>query len=153
MNLTEKELNDLAMRLSKRSHYEKGPMNSLCIVWHGATNPNGYGAMKWRDTTWSVHRLGFIHYNKRLPTKYVCHHCDNRLCWAGDHLFEGTPLDNVKDMIVKGRYTASNVKLTQDEVLLIRALIEQNQHTLQEIGDKFNIHKSTVSKIKQNQIW
>ena len=153
MQPTDEELNHLALRLSRRSHYEDGPLETQCIIWHGATNPNGYGVMKWRGVNWGTHCLGFTLYNKRLPKLYTLHRCDNRACWAGDHLFEGSPLDNTQDMIVKGRFVASNVKLTHQQVTSIRQLVTEGKHTHQEIADQFNVHKSTITKIKLNEIW
>ena len=78
-----------------------------CWLWNGPTGPGGYG---------SVHVPG-----KRSPQRaprvaweltngvpiprrmLICHHCDNPPCVRPDHLFMGTPLDNMRDMIAKGR--------------------------------------------------
>ena len=35
----------------------------------------------------------------------VCHTCDNSRCILDDHHFEGTPQDNVKDAVKKGRHS------------------------------------------------
>jgi hypothetical protein len=33
----------------------------------------------------------------------VCHSCDNPPCIEPDHLFSGTPLENQRDKVLKGR--------------------------------------------------
>lgn len=45
---------------------------------------------------------------------YACHHCDNRTCCQPEHLFEGTPSDNVQDMMAKGRWVAPPRRVTVD---------------------------------------
>jgi HNH endonuclease len=37
------------------------------------------------------------------PGAVVCHRCDNPACVAVDHLFWGTPRDNARDTVLKGR--------------------------------------------------
>lgn len=51
-----------------------------------------------------AHRAAFIVFNGQIP-KGMCvlHRCDNRPCINPQHLFIGTQLDNVADMISKGR--------------------------------------------------
>lgn len=52
-----------------------------------------------------VPRLVWQFVNGQIPdaTPFVLHTCDNRRCCNPRHLFLGTNLDNVRDMIAKGR--------------------------------------------------
>lgn len=40
----------------------------------------------------------------------ACHRCDNRGCGNIDHLFLGTPKENIHDMIRKGRHNFRHLK-------------------------------------------
>jgi hypothetical protein len=40
----------------------------------------------------------------------ILHKCDNPPCINIDHLFEGTPKDNIHDMIAKGRHNFQKLK-------------------------------------------
>jgi hypothetical protein len=55
---------------------------------------------------------------------FVCHKCDNPGCVRPSHLFLGTPLDNTRDSIAKGRdYRGERhkwAKLTEKQVGAIR---------------------------------
>lgn len=80
-----------------------------CWEWTGALNKNGYGKFKERSYVLvQSHRFAYQRAHGAIPTgMMVCHHCDNPRCVRPDHLFAGTALDNVRDMLAKGRHPMS----------------------------------------------
>jgi hypothetical protein len=81
--------------------------NSGCWLWEGSQNGNGYGHIGLGGTGGGnglVHRLMWELHNGTVPDGlWVLHRCDVRACCNPDHLFLGTPLDNMQDMHAKGR--------------------------------------------------
>lgn len=75
-----------------------------CLVFIGHREANGYGRFSVdRHMRWA-HRVAWEIVNGAPPPgMYVCHHCDNPPCCRVDHLFLGTPGDNIRDMRRKGR--------------------------------------------------
>lgn len=41
------------------------------------------------------------------PGMFAIHECDNPACVAENHIHEGTPQQNVEDMIKRGRYVSN----------------------------------------------
>lgn len=79
--------------------------NGTCLLWKGATTgKGGYGTIQIRGVTMMVHRVAYLDvYGSIQNGMLICHHCDTPLCIWPTHLFEGTHLDNTRDMIAKGR--------------------------------------------------
>lgn len=75
-----------------------------CWIWQKSCAKMGYGQISVHNVSRSLHRLAYEAYRGPIPNNLeVCHRCDVRACCNPEHLFLGTRLDNVSDMIAKGR--------------------------------------------------
>jgi len=81
------------------------PRASGCMEWSGTRTDRGYGVVRIRHRQWRAHRLAWTAFNGPIPNGlFVCHKCDNPPCCNPEHLFVGTPQDNVTDAVKKGRH-------------------------------------------------
>jgi hypothetical protein len=75
-----------------------------CLQYQGSRNNSGYGNLYHRGRNIMAHRAAFDLCCDEIPDgMFVCHACDRPSCVAPSHLWLGTPLDNVRDKIRKGR--------------------------------------------------
>jgi Helix-turn-helix len=91
----------------------------------------------------SVARLMYqITFDVKLEwDQLVLHNCGNKECIRPDHLYLGSLQDSLK----------STKSLTEGQIEQIKQLINEEKLTQKEIGEKFGIHNSTVSKIKNGK--
>jgi hypothetical protein len=89
--------------------WAKARIGDDCWEWQSGQNGNGYGCFGMDGKTFRAHRVAWLFTNGPIPKgegyhgTCVLHRCDNRLCVKPSHLFLGTPLDNVRDCMAKGR--------------------------------------------------
>lgn len=77
-----------------------------CWLWQGFIGPWGYGRTSYLGKVRPVHRKMYEIVNGVILTRWqlVCHTCDVPHCWNPDHLWLGTPSDNILDSAKKGRH-------------------------------------------------
>lgn len=92
-----------------------------CWPWTGATT-SGYGRLSRAGRMVYAHRVAFELSSGPIPSGLeVCHTCDNPLCCNPTHLWLGTHQQNMADMGRKRRHTIRHQKLTDAQVLQLRA--------------------------------
>src|SRR5262245_8603979 len=82
------------------------PMSG-CWLWLGWVDRKGYGSIglgRRIDGTEQTHRVSWILYRGSIPEGVqVQHKCDTPSCVNPDHLELGTPLQNMEQMVGRGR--------------------------------------------------
>lgn len=133
-----------------------------CWLWIGAKTRGNYGHLRYKkENTWTMiraHIFSYKYYKGDVGKLHVLHKCDNPLCVNPDHLFLGTPLDNVKDCINKGRRVLGRNRnhnlLNWEKVQQMRKYKKENQQVkLQEMSKIFKESKPQISRVLNNKIW
>lgn len=95
-----------------------------CLIWQGCRNTDGYPKIS-RGSNCNIkgHRYVYEQVKGSIPEGLVIRHiCDNILCLNPDHLIIGTPTDNMKDRVERGR---THNHLTNEQYEQIRELRRQ----------------------------
>lgn len=130
-----------------------------CLEWTATKNKAGYGLIHfaarkgdgWKSSV-PAHRAHYMaHHNIILErNQFVCHRCDNPSCVNIEHLFVGSPKDNMQDMLAKDRHSKSRQLHTRHRVYdneTIRA-IKLAKGTLKAVASAFGVSEGYVSKLR-----
>lgn len=130
-----------------------------CILWEGARDKDGYGTVNVAGNKLQAHRYIYASSTKEdISGKIIRHTCDNPPCVNIAHLVPGTHVDNMRDMVARGRQRKargtenSNAKLCEQDVRNIRKLIEEGE-ALNGIAKLFGVNPPTITAIKTGQNW
>ena len=150
----------MSMTLDEDRFWSKVDKSGDCWRWTAHLNTCGYGKFRYNKKSWTAQRISWmICYGKIPEGMLVCHRCDNPSCVNPDHLFLGTPKDNVRDCVSKGRRAPQcgeknyNSKLTEPEVTRIRSEYKSGGVTLQELADKYGVNYPAIHKIIKRKTW
>lgn len=137
-----------------------------CHLWRGIITKDGYGRLTFGHRLVMAHRLAWQTAYGPIPDgMFVCHHCDTPACVRLDHLFLGTPTDNVHDMYRKNRQRAGNTietasrgerqhlaKLTEDIVRDIRMRSANGEHK-QILANTYGVCLHTIYHVCRRKTW
>jgi hypothetical protein len=94
-----------------------------CWEWQGRFTRQGYGQIRVGSRQMHAHRVAWSLHNGREPERLILHHCDNPACVNPAHLYEGTPLDNMRDKVLAGRWRNNMTgPMTPEEELATRGI-------------------------------
>lgn len=152
------------------SKVDKSTNPNGCWIWKGGTSKKGYGIFGLSGYCLvSAHRFSYQLVNGKPPDDkpWVLHSCDTPSCVKPEHLFPGTPTDNVLDMRAKGRQVDTihlmkkrakgedngSAKLNWDKVLEIRRRHATGVEFMSHLAREFGVACSTVQNIIANKKW
>lgn len=129
-----------------------------CWNWTGSMSPAGYGNF-WcsavAKTNMNASRGAWHVFHGDPGEQYVLHKCDNRRCCRPDHLFLGTPSENMFDASRKGRIGGvlnARAKLDENAVVQIRGLRKEGM-SMAKIGSIYGVTWACVQSILSGKTW
>lgn len=158
-----KSINGFAYR-STKEYLFKNIMFGLsdCWYWIGPIDPAGYGLWCYKTKPRKAHRISYALFNGDFErTKKILHKCDSRNCVNPEHLFIGTQLDNVRDMISKGRHKFPERKYGEDNPLskLTNKKIEEAKNlrnaglSYKKIGKEMGFSTMAIFRVLTERSW
>lgn len=133
-----------------------------CWPWTRSGLPSGYG-QAWVDGKLRYsHRVAFEVTKGPIPLgHFVRHQCDNPPCCNPAHLLNGEPVENVHDMMRRGRdrrpvfHGAGHPRslFTDAEVAAIRARYDAGGTSIPKLAAELRVGKSTIGYIVQGKTW
>lgn len=145
--------------LNKRKILQTG-----CWVWTGAKSGGNkagkfkYGYIRVSGKTLRVHRVLYeIERKVFLDGLQLLHSCDNPLCINPDHLSISSQLENMHDMIKKGRDKhpvgeKNHSKLSKTDVLKIKSRSKSGDSN-PKIAKDFGVCTTTIRNIVIGEKW
>ncbi len=126
-----------------------------CWEWQGKHTKTGYGQLyvsggKLNPKIRAAHRVSWELFHGDIGDKQVLHRCDNRGCVRPDHLFLGTQIDNIRDMVKKDRHSKT---MTVEQVQWIRQNFKGGWNNAKKIASDFGVSWQTIYAVAGGRDW
>lgn len=135
---------------------KRGP--DECWPWLASVTSNGYGKILVNGRLEPAPRVSFVLAHGEIPAGlWVLHRCDNPPCVNPAHLYVGSPEDNNRDRIVRGRFRgnpdpwACKRRLTAEQVEEIRAFGNPHRHARSELAKRYGVTYQHIMAIQRGQ--
>jgi hypothetical protein len=126
-----------------------------CWEWQASRHADGYGRFAIDGKVQYAHRL--VVGLRTGDEGYALHSCDNPACVNPAHLSIGTHQDNMDQKVARERQTKGeeqgHAKLTDPEVLDIRARYATGRITQQGLAEEYAVDQALISRIVRRKIW
>ena len=118
-----------------------------CKLWTGAINGRGYGHRNQDGKDILVHREALTQKLGRpiAPGLFSLHHCDTPTCHEPEHLYEGTQIDNMRDMANRKRQALQLLTMAEHEEIRHRIAAGGVLH--RELAAEYGVARATITGI------
>lgn len=148
------------MKTLSERFWEKVDRSGDCWLWTANKSGTGYGKIGSGPPDHKsllAHRVSWSIANGEVPDgMFVCHRCDNPSCVNPDHLFLGTAMDNMADMVGKDRHArgerGGNRILTDRQVFEIKDMFIDGVRW-DAISRIYGVSRSTIYHIMEGRLW
>jgi len=147
-------------KVNKKSGRFCPTTSTECWEWLAAKDMAGYGYFGIGKRSWRSNRASYFLFKDDFDVAaLVCHICDWPSCVNPEHLFLGTPKDNMQDKVRKGRAKGQpagsehSLATLTDELILQIFELNQDGFTNTEIATKVKTDPSTISLILSGKRW
>lgn len=142
------------------SKVAKSDKANNCWTWQASVDRNGYGKFWLHGKVRGAHRVAYeLTYKAISKGLVICHRCDNPPCVNPSHLFASSQLENIKDMVKKGRSIKQkgtrnhNAKLDEQQVKEIRAKYATGKYSYKQLGMEYGVHLDMIGRIVKRKNW
>lgn len=126
-----------------------------CWPWTGHLLSTGYGKAVFRGKRHAASRLAYW-FAKGEPRLWVLHTCDNPVCCNPNHLYEGTPQQNIRDMVSRDRQARGerhgSSKYSEAQIREVIRLIPSGLNAPQ-IEAITGVSFNTVKQVRSGKVW